>query len=317
MKYQRLGKAGVKVSRLRLGTGVRGPLDEASLTRAIERAIELGCNFLDCANNYGRGQSEIVLGKAIRGKRDDLVITSKVWTPVGKGPNDRGLSRFHILREVEHTLTKLGTDRIDIYYLHRVDPETDLDETLRTMEDLVRQGKVRYVGASNHNAAQVVELLWAADRLGLEPVACLQNHYNLLHRWTVEPELLSLCRRYGLGLTTYSPLAIGLLAGRYRRGGGPPPGVPWSQAWLDEALSERGDQVVQMLIDLAAERAVTPAQMAVAWILDHPDVTAPIVGADRPEYVDDVFGALDIELTDEEREALDAVSLWDSPGRYL
>jgi aryl-alcohol dehydrogenase-like predicted oxidoreductase len=316
MEYRRLGKAGVKVSRLCLGTGVRGPLDEASLTRAIERAIDLGCNFLDCANNYGRGQSESVLGRAIKGKRDDLVITSKVWTPVGDGPNDQGLSRFHILREVERTLTKLDTDRVDIYYMHRVDPETDLDETLRTMEDLVRQGKVRYVGASNHNAAQVVELLWAADRLGLEPIACLQNQYNLLHRWTVEPELLSLCSRYGLGLTTYSPLAIGLLSGRFRRGQ-EPPGAFWSRASLDEALSERGDRVVQAVIDLAAERGVTPAQMAVAWILDHPEVTAPIVGADRPEYVDDVFGALEIELTDEERKTLDAVSSWEGPGRFL
>jgi len=316
MKYRRLGKAGVKVSRLCLGTGVRGEMDEASLTQAIERAIDLGCNFIDCANNYGYGQSEIVLGKAIRGKRDDLVITSKVWTPVGSGPNDQGLSRFHILREVERTLTKLGTDRIDVYYMHRVDPETDLDETLRTMEDLVRQGKVRYVGASNHNAAQVVELLWAADRLGLEPIACLQNQYNLLHRWTVEPELLALCRCYGLGLTTYSPLAIGLLSGRFRRGE-EPPGTFWTQAHLDEALSKHGDQVVQTLIDRAAERSVTPVQMAIAWILDHPEVTAPIVGADRPEYVDDVFGALDVELTDEERETLDAVSAWESPGRYL
>ena len=316
MEYRRLGKAGVKVSRLCLGTGVRGALDEASLTRSIERAIDLGCNFLDCANNYGYRQSEIVLGKAIRGKRDDMVITSKVCTPVGDGPNDQGLSRFHILREVERTLTKLGTDRIDIYYMHRADPETDLDETLRTMEDLVRQGKVRYVGASNHNAAQVIELLWAADRLGLEPIACLQNQYNLLHRWTVEPELLSLCRRHGLGLTTYSPLAIGLLSGRFRRGQAPP-GTFWTQAHLDESLSERGDRVVQTLIALAAERGVTPAQMAIAWILDHPDVTAPIVGADRSEYVDDVFGALDIELTDEERQALNTVSSWETPGRFL
>jgi aryl-alcohol dehydrogenase (NADP+) len=317
MEYRRLGKAGVKVSRLCLGAGVRGPLDETQLTRSIERAIDLGCNFIDCANNYGQGQSETVLGKAIRGKRDDLVITSKVYTPVGDGPNDRGLSRYHVLREVERTLTKLDTDRIDIYYMHRVDPETDLDETLRTMEDLVRQGKVRYVGASNHNAAQVMELLWAADRMGLEPVACLQNHYSLLHRWTVEPELLALCRRYELGLATYSPLAIGLLSGRFRRGEEPPPGAFWTRARQDEVLSERGDRVVQTLIDLAAERGVTPAQMAIAWILDHPDVTAPIVGADRPEYVDDVFGALEIELTDEEREALDTVSLWEAPGRYL
>jgi aryl-alcohol dehydrogenase-like predicted oxidoreductase len=163
----------------------------------------------------------------------------------------------------------------------------------------------------------VVELLWAADRLGLEPVACLQNQYNLLHRWTVEPELLSLCQRYGLGLTTYSPLAIGLLSGRFRRGQGPPAGSFWTRARQDEALSERGDRVVQTLAELAAERGVTPAQMAIAWILDHPEVTAPVVGTDRPEYVDDVFGALEIELTGEERAALDSVSSWEVPDRFL
>ena len=317
MEYRRLGKAGVKVSPLCLGTGVRGELDEARLTRTIERAIDLGCNFLDCANNYGRGRSEQVLGKAIRGKRDDLVITSKVWTPTGPGPNDRGLSRYHIMREVERSLEKLGTDRIDIYYLHNVDPETELEETLRTMEDLVRQGKVRYVGASNYGASQVVELLWTADRLGLEPIACLQNQYNLLHRWQMEPELLPLCRRYGLGLITYSPLAIGLLSGRFRRGEAPPEGTPWSGERLREALSKRGERVVQKVVELAQERGATPAQMAIAWVLDHPEVTAPIVGADRPEYVDDVFGALEIRLTQEERQALDQASQWEVPGRYL
>jgi aryl-alcohol dehydrogenase-like predicted oxidoreductase len=317
MEYRRLGRAGVKVSPLCLGTGVRGELDEARLTRTIERAIDLGCNFLDCANNYGQGQSEQILGKAIQGKRDDLVITSKVWTQVGPGPNDRGLSRYHIMREVERSLKKLGTDRIDIYYLHNVDPETELEETLRTMEDLVRQGKVRYVGASNYRASQAIELLWTADRLGLEPVVCLQNQYSLLHRWTVEPELLPLCRRYGLGLMTYSPLAIGLLSGRFRRGEAPPADTPWSEARLREALSEQGERVVETLAELARERGVTAAQLAVAWILDHPEVTAPIVGADRLEYVDDVFGALEIQLTPEERQALDQVSQWEVPGHYL
>lgn len=317
MQYRRLGKAGVKVSPLCLGTGVRGELDAARLTRTIERAIDLGCNFIDCANNYGQGQSEIVLGKAMRGKRDDLVISSKVWSRIGPGPNDGGLSRYHILREVERSLKKLQTDHIDIYYLHNVDPETELEETLRTMEDLVRQGKVRYVGASNYQAAQVIELLWTADRLGLEPIVCLQNQYNLLHRWPIEPELMPLCRRYGLGLMTYSPLAIGLLSGRFRREIAPPADTPWDTERLQEALSMRGWQMVQALIEMAGARGATPAQMAIAWILDHPEVTAPIVGADRPEYVDDVFGALEIQLTQEERQVLDQVSQWEAPRRYL
>jgi aryl-alcohol dehydrogenase-like predicted oxidoreductase len=296
---------------------VRGALDTARFTASIERAIDLGCNFIDCANNYGKGQSEPLLGQAIKGKRDSLVITSKVFTRVGPGPNERGLSRPHIVRELERTLRKLQTDWIDIYYLHNVDPETRIEETLRTIEDLVRQGKVRYVGASNHSAAQVVELLWAADRLGLEPIACLQNQYNLLHRWEVEPELLAVCRRYGLGLMTYSPLAIGLLAGLFRRGAPAPGNSFWEPEQLRAALSERTDRVIATLAELASARGATPAQLAIAWILDHEEVTAPIVGADRPEYVDEVFGALSIELTRPEREALDAVSQWETPGQYL
>jgi aryl-alcohol dehydrogenase-like predicted oxidoreductase len=313
MEYRRLGKAGVKVSPLCLGAGVRGPLDEARFVQSIERAIELGCNFIDCANGYGYGQSETILGKVIKGKRDDLIITSKVFSKVGPGPNDRGLSRYHIMGQVERSLTKLQTDRIDIYYMHHPDPETELEETLRTREDLVRQGKVRYVGASNHRGAQVVELLWAAERLGLEPVVCLQNQYNLLHRWKIEADLLPVCRRFGLGLITYSPLAVGLLSGRFRRGQKPPEDPYWHQEQLQTALSEQSDQVIQTLVDLAQARGATPAQMAIAWLLDHPEVTAPIVGADRPNYVDDVFGALEITLTPEERRVLDQVSQWEEP----
>ena len=316
MEYRRLGRTGVKVSRICFGAGVRGTLDEDRFIRNVHQAIDLGCNFIDCADNYGRGQSEILLGKAIEGKRDDLVITSKVHTAVGPGPNDRGLSRYHIMLQVERSLRRLQTDRIDIYYLHNVDPETEPEETLRTMEDLVRQGKVRYVGASNHNAAQVVDLLWTADRAHLEPIVCLQNQYNLLHRWGVEPELLSLCRRYGLGLVTYSPLAIGLLSGRFRRGE-LPPDSPWHESEPQAALTAQTDQVIQTLSELARLRGATPAQLAIAWILHHPEVTAPIVGADRPEYIAEVFGALDIELTREERHALDEVSQWPESGLYL
>lgn len=317
MNYRTLGKTGVKVSPLCLGVGIRGVLDEDRFIRTVHRAIDLGGNFIDCANSYGAGQSEVVLGKAIKGKRDDLVITSKVWTRIGPGPNDQGLSRYHIMREVERSLKKLQTDHIDIYYLHNVDPGTKLEETLRTMEDLVRQGKVRYVGASNYGSAQIIELLWTADRLGLEPIVCLQNQYNLLHRYKMEPDVLDICLRYGLGLMTYSPLAIGLLSGRYRHGAPLPADTPWTAEHIDKAISQKTDHVIQTLCDMAEVRNVTPAQLAVAWVLDHPEVTAPIVGADRPEYVDDVFGALEITLTIEERNTLDSVSQWEIPRRYL
>ena len=200
-----------------MGTRTRRPLCVRS-----RRLIDLGCNFLDCANFYFQGRCEELLGKAIKGKRDNLVITTKVWSQIGDGPNDRGLSRFAIMREIERSLKRLNTDYVDIYLLHNWDPDTELDETLRAFDDLVRQGKVRYVGACNFTAAQVVKALWTADRGGLDPLFTLQNQYNLLHRWQIEPELLPLCRQYGLGMMTYSPLAVGLLSGRFRRGQKPP-----------------------------------------------------------------------------------------------
>ena len=258
-----------------------------------------------------QGRCEELLGKAIKGKRDGLVITTKVWSQIGDGPNDRGLSRFAIMREIERSLKRLNTDYVDIYLLHNWDPDTELDETLRAFDDLVRQGKVRYVGACNFTAAQVVEALWTADRRGLDPLFTLQNQYNLLHRWQIEPELLPLCRQYGLGMMTYSPLAVGLLSGRFKRGQKPPA----DSAWQDddrfaEAMNERAERIVQKLIEIGQAQDKTPAQVAVAWILANEDVTAPIIGPDRPEHVEEVFGALEVELGDEELAALDALSEW-------
>ncbi len=202
--------------------------------------------------------------------------------------------------------------------MHHPDPETEPEETLRALDDLVREGKVRYVGASNHSGAQVVELLWTAQRLGLAPVVCLQNQYSLLHRRRVEEDLLPVLRRFGLGLVAYSPLAIGLLSGRFRRGAAPTdPGGFWMRERLDAALSERGERVVRTVVEMTGERGCTSAQLAIAWLLDHPELTAPISGADTPEYVDEVFGALEIKLTAEERQRLDDVSAWDDGREFL
>ncbi|MCC7263718.1 MAG: aldo/keto reductase [Candidatus Latescibacteria bacterium] len=318
MEYRKLGRTGLKVSRICLGTAFRAfwhnQSDEATCIKVIEKAVELGCNFIDCANYYFAGRCEEVLGKAVAamGKRDDLVITSKVWSPIGEGPNDRGLSRFHIMREAERSLKRLGLDHIDLYLLHHWDGDTPLDETLRAMDDLVRQGKARYVGACNFTAAQAVEALWVAEVGGYDPLVCLQNHYNLLSRRECEPELLPRCSRHGLGMITYSPLAIGLLSGRFRRGQTPPPGPPWSggQYEFEKAMTPQADAVVQQLIDIAAARGCTPAQVAIAWVLDHPEISAPIIGPDFPAQVEEVFGALDLKLAAEERAALDQVSAW-------
>lgn len=316
MEYVQLGRLGVRVSRICLGTAFRGQRDDAVAARVIERAVDLGCNFIDCANYYGRGRSETVLGKAIRGQRDDLFLTSKVWSRMGPGPNDAGSSRYHITREVERSLRRLGTDRIDLYLLHNWDPDSPLDESLRAMDDLVRQGKVLYVGACNFTAAQALEGLWTADRLGLDPFACLQNEYNLLHRWPVESELLPLVRRRGLGLMTYSPLAVGLLTGRYRRGQPPPAGSHWEGREDLEGTMEGIDGVVQSLLDIGSRLGRTPAQVALAWLLDHPEVTAPMIGPDLPEHVDETFKALGWQLPPEDRATLDAATVAAPARRY-
>jgi aryl-alcohol dehydrogenase-like predicted oxidoreductase len=323
MDYVKLGRSGLKVSRLCLGTAFRGfwhgHIDEATAIKTVEKAVDLGINFIDCANYYFQGRCEDLLGKAIKntGRRDDLVITTKVWSQIGEGPNDRGLSRLHIMREIERSLKRLQMDYVDIYLLHNFDADTPLDETLRAFDDLVRQGKVRYVGACNFTAAQTVEALWAAERGGMDSWLVLQNHYNLLNRWEIEPELMPLCERFGLGMMTYSPLAVGLLTGLFRRGQKPPEGSPWSEGErFDRAMSERNDHLVAELIELGQAQDKTPAQIAVAWILDHPQITAPIIGPDRPEHVEEVIWALDVELSAEQRQRLDELSQWQPLHRY-
>jgi aryl-alcohol dehydrogenase-like predicted oxidoreductase len=315
MDYVRLGRAGVKVSRLCLGTAFRGywngHTEEATAIRTVETAIDLGCNFIDCANYYYQGRCEDLLGKAIKGKREDLVVTTKVWSRIGEGPNDQGLSRFAIMREVERSLNRLQTDYIDIYLLHNWDPNTELDETLKAFDDLVRQGKVRYVGACNFTAAQTVEALWTAERGGLDPFFVLQNQYNILQRWDIEPEILPICRQYGMGMMTYSPLAVGLLTGCFRRGQTPPADSAWTAGdRFDAALDEKTEQIIQQLVDIGEAQNKTPAQVAIAWILANDDVTAPIIGPDRPEHVEEVFGALEVEFSAEQLQALDELSQW-------
>ena len=323
MNYLRIGNSGVKVSPICLGTAFRaywdGHIDEKTCLEVIQRAVDLGCNFFDSANVYFQGRCEEVVGKALKimKNRDEIVLTSKVRSNMGEGPNDQGLSRVHIMREIENSLRRLQVEHIDIYLLHSYDYETPLEETFAAMGDLVRQGKIRYVGVCNFTAAQVMEALWTAERVGLRTFSVLQNHYNLLHRWEVEPELMPLCRKWGLGLMTYSPLAVGLLSGRFRRGEEPPPTSPWAkQLDLEKSLTESRQGVIQRLAELSESRGATPAQVAIAWILDHPEVTAPIIGPDLPEHVEETFGALDVVLTENERKELDDLSQWVAPTRY-
>ena len=325
MEYRNLGRTGVRVSPVCLGAAFRGQLDEAVCIRTIERAIDLGCNFIDTAL-YGHGRSEEVVGKALRGKRDGIVLTTKIFGTLSDDANRTGLTRLNLMRGAEASLRRLQTDHIDLYLLHSFDERTPLEETVRALDDLVRQGKVRYVGCSNFRPWKVVEALWIADRRNATPFACIQNQYNLLNRTEIEPDLMPLCRQFGLGIMAYSPLAIGLLTGTYRRGQEPPPNTPWSkgefqgmspgQYDFEEAMTERVDGIVQTLIDIGARHDRTPAQVAIAWILDHEEISAPILGADRPEHVDEAFGGLEWQLAPEERVLLDEVSAPPPARRY-
>ena len=317
MGYVNFGKAGVQVSQLALGLGFRGQGDEAEAQRVIEHTIDQGINLIDCANVYGTmddraniGRSEVILGKALKGKRDDVVITSKVASQIGDGPNDIGLSRYHIMREVEKSLTRLDTDHIDVYLVHMFDESTPLEETIRALDDLVRSGKVRYVGCCNYAAWQVCKGLWVADQYNATPYMCVQNQYNLLTR-QLEGEMFALVRDQELGVMVYSPLAVGLLSGVYSPDRPAPEGTLWAtrlQEQFPAAVEGAASQVISTVIELAGELGVTPAQLALAWVLSHPEITVAITGGDTIEHLNDNIGAVSWTLDDSVRETLDAVS---------
>ena len=317
MEYVNFGKAGVQVSRLALGLGFRGQGDEAEAQRVIEHTIAQGINLIDCANVYGTmddraniGRSEVILGKALKGKRDDVVIASKVASPIGDGPNDQGLSRYHIMREVEKSLTRLDTDHIDVYLVHTFDELTPLEETIRALDDLVCSGKVRYVGCCNYAAWQVCKGLWVADQYNATPYMCVQNQYNLLTR-QLEGEMFALVRDQELGVMVYSPLAVGLLSGVYSPDNPAPTGTLWATRLREQfpaAVQGAASQVISTVIELAAELGVTPAQLALAWVLSHPEITVAITGGDTIEHLNDNIGAVGWTLDDSVRETLDTVS---------
>jgi aryl-alcohol dehydrogenase-like predicted oxidoreductase len=325
MDYRYLGRTGIPVSPICLGTAFRGQADENLCLRTIERALDLGCNFIDTAL-YGNGKSELLVGRALKGRREDVVLCTKIFGTLGSSPTHSGLTRINILRGVEASLRRLQTDYLDLYLLHSYDPRAPVEEIVRTLDDLVRQGKVRYVGCSNWPVRKVVEALWVGDKRNLAPFVCLQYQYSLLNRAEFETELAPLCREFGLGSMTYSPLAIGLLSGRFRRGVAPPEGSPWgtdpaaglsrSRYSFAEAMTEQADQIVAALIELGRKYGRTPSQVAIAWVLDHPEVTAPILGADFPEQVDDAFGAAGWALEREDRARLDELSAPAAPAKF-
>ena len=282
-------------------------LPEAESRPFIQRALELGVNFFDTADMYSRGASEEVLGRALRdfARREQVVIATKVFYPTGSGPNDRGLSRKHIMDGLDASLRRLGTEYVDLYQIHRFDPQTPIEETLQALDDCVRAGKVRYLGASSMFAWHFAKALYAADRHGWTRFVSMQNHYNLVYR-EEEREMLPLCRAEGVGVIPWSPLARGFLIGNRtaERGG------VTERARTDEFAhslyySDSDFRVVDRVLAVANARGVTPAQIALAWILRQPGITAPIVGASRIEHLEQAVAALDLELSDEESRQLE------------
>lgn len=308
MSYVNLGRAGVRVSRLCLGTMMfGGPTNEADSARIIHRAFEAGINFLDTANVYNAGESEVVTGRAIKDRRDQVVLATKVNGAMGEGPNERGLSRASITHACEESLRRLGTHYIDLYYMHQYDYSTPLEETLRALDDLVRSGKVRYIGCSNFYAFQIARGLGIADRRHLDPIACVQPLYNIVNR-DIEVELLPLCQQEGIGVIPYSPLARGVLTGKYKPGQAPPEGsraARGDRRIHQTELRDESYEIAEALRPLAEAHGCTLSQFALAWVLANPIVTSAIVGPRTMEQLEDNLPALEVKLTLEDERAVD------------
>jgi aryl-alcohol dehydrogenase-like predicted oxidoreductase len=324
MDYVRFGNSGLKVSRLALGLGLRGQADEREAERLIRRAFDGGINLFDCANVYGlsddrkyAGRSEEILGRALKDVRDDVVITSKVVSPIGPGPNDRGASRYHVMREVERSLRRLATDRIDVYLLHAYDADTPLEEQLRALDDLIHQGKIRYAGVCNFQAWQVMKALAIQQRIGAAPLITVQNPYSLLDR-NLEREMFPLVRDTSLGVMAYSPLAVGLLSGAYRRGAPPPEGSLWARRpreRFEQALTGRAGETLDAVHEIATQSGATPAQVALRWVLSNREITVAISGADTDAQMDENLGALNVQLAPHDLARLSEVSAPEWPPR--
>ncbi|MEW9032908.1 MAG: aldo/keto reductase family protein [Planifilum fimeticola] len=305
MIYRRLGNSGLKVSEISLGSWLTygGYVDKEQAISVIDKAYELGINFFDTANIYMNGEAERIVGEAL-GKypRESYVLATKVWGPMGEGPNDQGLSRKHIVEQCEASLKRLGVDYVDVYYCHAFDPDTPLEETLRAMDDLVRQGKVLYVGVSNWTAAQIAEALSIVDRYSLHRIVANQPLYNLFAR-EIEKEVIPLCERNGIGQVVYSPLAQGVLAGKYQAVDDVPAGSRATDKHGTKAvkswLNEENLAKVERLRPIAGELDLSLAQLALAWALRHPNVSSAIIGASLPEQVEDNVKASGVTIPQE------------------
>jgi aryl-alcohol dehydrogenase-like predicted oxidoreductase len=314
MEYRRLGRSGVTVSSLCLGTmmfGGWGTKDHEESIRIIHRALDAGINFIDTADVYSAGESEVIVGKALAGgRRDDVVLASKMGLPMGQDPNQRGSSRRWIIREVENTLRRLGTDYLDLYQVHRYDPDTDLDVTLGALSDLVRAGKVRYTGHSTWPVSAIVEAQWTARDRGRERFITEQPPYSILNR-AIEVDLLPTCARYGMGVLSYAPLCGGWLSGRYRAGSSaqPPHAAmrPASRFDMSLPVNQRKLEAAGQLADLADKAEITLIAMAIAFVLRHPATTSAIIGPRTMGHLESQLSAAGTVLSDDVLDRIDEI----------
>jgi len=317
MNYRKLGRTGLKVSPLCLGGNVFGwTADEAASFDVLDAFLEKGGNFVDTSDNYSRfvpghvgGESETAIGKwfAARGSRASVILATKCYSALGDGPNDKGLSRYHIMQAVENSLRRLQTDYIDLYQAHYDDPDTDPEETLRAYDDLIRQGKVRYIGCSNYSGWRLMKALWTSDKLNLARYESLQPYYNIIDRADYETNLEPICLDQRLAFIPYSTLASGFLTGKYKRDEELPKSGR-AQGVQRRFMTDRGFAVLDAVQKVASEHDATPAQVALAWLMARPSITAPIASGTTGEQTREIMGACDLVLDKDAIAALDAAS---------
>jgi aryl-alcohol dehydrogenase-like predicted oxidoreductase len=316
MDYRRLGRTGLKVSEICLGTMTFGHgADQAGTERILATCFDAGVNFVDTANAYNAGVSETMLGKALGAKRKQTILASKVFNPMGPGPNDSGMSRSHILEAVEGSLKRLNTDYLDLYYIHHVDIETPLEEMLRAFDDLVRSGKVRYIACSNYECWRLMEALWISDSRGWERFAAHQPQYSLVVR-DIEEEIVPACELKGVGVVCWSPLAGGFLGGKYKPGEAKVAGTRSDEGWAypSKYFSANADKILAALLAAAGELGRSPAEVALRWVLDRPFMTSAIVGARDAAQAAQSMKAAGWRLPKEIDKRLDEISA--PPPRY-
>lgn len=316
MEYRRIGRSGLKVSEICLGTMSFGTqISEAEAKPIVDLAFDAGINFFDCADGYGNGAAEKILGKHLAGRRRRAVVATKFFNPMGPGPNDSGMSRVHIMNAIEDSLRRLQTDYVDIYYIHHTDVETPLEEMLRALDDLVHQGKVRYIACSNYVAWRLCEAMGISEANDLARFECYQPQYSLVVR-DIEQELVPLCQHKGLGIVAWGPLGSGFLTGKYRPGQRVVPGSRSESgwAWHERFFADNADETLGVLLEVAEELGRTPAQVALRWVLEQPAVSSVITGVRTTEHLRDNVGASGWRLEGEPLERLNRVS--ELPDRY-